>query len=745
MKTQISTTLAVLFLLPLLPLSAIAQAHAGLDLVRDTVITTNGMNFTTGAYGTSMNGQSFQQEGLVTFKGYQYAAYWDDSGALGIGRRALPDGDWETLVFDDYSINHNDAHNVNVVGISPEDGTIHLSFNHHNSPLRHRRSVPGLATDPENFAWTQNNFGPIRSELVPGMTITPDVTYPLFFTSPQGKLQFVFRLGGSGSGDWHFYEYGATGWKYVGMLFSRLGSYAGKGRRCAYPNPFRYDRNGRLHVTWSWREDGTSLNGNHDLGYAYSDDYGRTWKNNDGAVMVTLDGTNNLENAIKVTTPGHVAYPIAYNRGYMNTTTQTVDSKGRVHVVAWRLPDDGSPSNPVNLNDWRYFHYWRDTDGTWTETQLPFFGRKPQLVLDDSGRMHVVFGSGSDLNYQPVDPGATLTIATSTEAGGWSDWTIAEGVTGRTYHGEVLLDMGRWYAEGVLTAYYQQKPGIAGAGSSLRAIDFIPAGGDGLPPPANRIELTASDIWDQTSFAAGGHWSDGRTPHADGAYVVDGLDLRTPSSGTSHIFGGDSLLLHNGGRLLMRTTSQGGVTVHDLRSDDGVVTLALNGAFTLAGALTLEAGGLEVNPATSNRTLTIASRIDGPGALTIDMADAMDHTMLTNAANTYSGGTIVSAGTLRAHADHALGAGDVTVASGARLRLAQGAVHDYVADDALLVVGSTASVELAYIGNDIVGALSLDGGASFVAPGEWGAVGSGAANTSSRFTGTGLLWVVGGE
>jgi hypothetical protein len=454
-------------------LSASGDTHAGLQLVRDTVITPNGMNLPQGPFGTCMNGQTFQQEGLVTFNGHQYAAYWDDSGHLAVGRRPLPDGAWETIVFDDYSINHNDAHNVTVVGVCPEDGTVHLSFNHHNSALRRRQSVPGMATHPRDFTWTQNNFGPTLSELAPGVSITPDVTYPLFFTSPQGKLQFVFRLGGSGNGDWHFYEYGAGGWDYVGMLFSRLGRYAGKDRRCAYPNQFRYDGSGRLHITWSWREDGTNLNGNHDLGYAYSDDYGRTWRDSHGNVMVTLDGTANSDNAIKVATPGHVAYPIAYNRGYMNTTTQTVDSQGRVHVIAWRLPDDGSPSNPVNLNDWRYFHYWRDLDGTWTETQLPFYGRKPQVVLDDSGTMHVIFGSGTDLNYHNFDSGAQLAIATATKAGGWSDWTLAEGVTGRTYHGEVLLDMGRWYAEGVLSAYYQQKPGSAGAGSPLHAIDFI--------------------------------------------------------------------------------------------------------------------------------------------------------------------------------------------------------------------------------------------------------------------------------
>lgn len=447
----------------------------GLRLISDSVVTSAGLNFPSGAYGTSMNGQTFQQEALVSHNGYQYAAYFDASKRPAVARRALPNGAWERIVFNDYGpIGHTDVHNVNVIGICPEDGTIHLSFDHHNSTMHYRRSAPNVATNPAQFAWSQGLFGATTSQLEPGNSLA-EVTYPQFFTSPQGKLQFCFRLGSSGNGDWHFYEYSSAGWQRLGMLFSREGTYSGKTSRSAYPNQFRYDREGRIHITWSWREAGSDLTGNHDLGYTHSADFGRTWQSNSGTTIATLNGAAGSGNAIKLASPGLQVYPIRYNWGYMNTTTQAVDAKGRVHVISWRNPDDAA-SATTDLNQWRYFHYWRDTDGTWRERLLPYFGRKPQVVLDDAGNMYVIFGKGTDLNYHTNDPGARLSIATATEASGWTDWKIVPDVTGRLYHGEPLLDMGRWERERILSIYYQERPATAGAGSPLRVLDFRPKG-----------------------------------------------------------------------------------------------------------------------------------------------------------------------------------------------------------------------------------------------------------------------------
>jgi hypothetical protein len=86
----------------------------------------------------------------------------------------------------------------------------------------------------------------------------------------------------------------------------------------------------------------------------------------------------------------------------------------------------------------------------------------------------VIFGQAPNLNYHTNDPGARLSIASATEASGWTDWNIATDVTGRLYHGEPLLDIGRWDRERILSVYYQERPVTAGQGSPLRVLDFQP-------------------------------------------------------------------------------------------------------------------------------------------------------------------------------------------------------------------------------------------------------------------------------
>ncbi len=458
---------------PIPPAPTLLGVRPGLRLIRDSTVDTAGLVFSTGTYGTSMNGQTYQQEGVVSYQGYQYAAYWHSGKRPAVARRALPDGAWETIVFNDYGpITHTDVHNVNVIGICPEDGTVHLAFDHHNDPLHYRRSIAGVASNPAAVVWNQSLFGATTSTLVASDGALSGLSYPQFFTSPQGKLQFAHRNGSSGSGDWFLHEYSTAGWTRLGMLFSRGGTYEGKNARSAYPNQFRYDSTGRLHITWSWREYLTSLLGNHDLGYSYSDDFGRTWKNNAGANIALLNGATGATNAISINSPGHVAYPVKYNWGLMNTTTQFIDSQGRVHVISWRNPDDASAST-LDLNQWRYFHYWRGTDGVWREQMLPFQGRKPQVVLDEVGNMHVVYGSGPDLNYHGDDPGVTLMAATATEASGWTDWVVQPVVSTRLFVGEPLLDMGRWEREKILSVYHQQQPLLDGS-PPLRVTDFVP-------------------------------------------------------------------------------------------------------------------------------------------------------------------------------------------------------------------------------------------------------------------------------
>lgn len=450
---------------------SIAQEAPSLKLLADTCVSENAHNFPDGPFGTSLNGQTYQQEGVVSFNGYQYAAFFENPGVVCVGRRKLPDAKWEVIRFEDYQIkDHRDAHNVAVVGVSHDDGSIHLAYDHHCHPLHYRKSVPGIATDPAKADWSAKSFGVTTSELETGKKLDV-VTYPMFFNRPDGVLQLAYRTGYSGNGDWHLAEYdGAKGtWAVLGMLFKKEGQYQTSKSRCAYPNPFRYGPGNRLHATWCWREKPTdgpyNLRTNHDILYAYSDDFGRTWKNGAGEQIARLG-----ESTIGLDTPGILAAQTKFMHGQMNQNTQYIDSKGRVHAMSWhRPPEEAEPS--VDLNTWRYYHYWRDEAGTWHEQQLPFVGRKPQIVLDDLGNAYVIHTRGENRNYHKTEAGGKLTISRASEAGGWTDWKDVYAADW-TAVGEPLFDLARWKTEGVLSVYLQQKPTESAKPSTLHVIDF---------------------------------------------------------------------------------------------------------------------------------------------------------------------------------------------------------------------------------------------------------------------------------
>lgn len=444
--------------------------------VTDSIVDGGGLNFAQGAYGTCINGQTFQQEALVSFRGYQYAAYFREAGVLCVGRRKLPSGEWQSIRFLDTVIRHTDVHNVAVIGICPADGTIHLAFDHHCGPMHYKRSAANLALHPEQFQWTLDQFGKTTNALVVGQPL-PDVTYPQFFAVPNGNLQLLFRRGTSGDGDWHLAEYNpaAQGWTLLGILFSRVGEFETSPSRCAYPNPLRYGPDQRLHVTWCWRErpkDGpTDLRTNHDLGYAYSDDFGRSWKNNGGEVVTVIDGSQEkIAPSIQLNTPGAVVRRTRYLWGQMNTTTEHVDGSGIVHVINWQHQQDAAAAS-MDMNTWRYYHYWREPEGKWNEGQLPFFGRKPQIVVDRAGKAYVVYCQGKNLNYHGQDPGGILTVAVADQRTRWQDWKTLW-TSSLKHVGEPLLDLARWNAEQVLSIYTQEQPVKPGAPSSLHVVDI---------------------------------------------------------------------------------------------------------------------------------------------------------------------------------------------------------------------------------------------------------------------------------
>lgn len=434
-------------------------------MTAQTVIDPEGLNFARGPWGTCINGQTFQEQAVATHRGWQYATYFHSSGRLAIARRPLPDGPWQHIHFDDYRIRHNDVHNVAVLGICPGDGTIHLAFDHHGHPLHYRVSKAGAATQPGRFAWDANLFGP-TTDTLDGAERLQRMTYPMFAPASDDGLLLYYRTGGSGDGDWHLTEYdpASSRWARPRVFLAKGGLFQGDSSRCAYLNGLQYDARGRLHVSWCWRET-PDLKSNHDLLYASSDDRGRTWQNNAGQTIARSG-----QSPIRVDSPGIIAAPIAFGWGMMNQLTQDVDGQSRVHVVLWHNPPD-APGPNHDLNAWRYFHYWRDGARPWQRQALPFFGRKPRLVVNEAGDALLVFNKGADLEYHDRDHGGRLHVAAATAETQWTDWRVVY-TSDRDYVGEPRVDMLRWRAEHMLSVYVQQKPAQPGQPSPLWLIDL---------------------------------------------------------------------------------------------------------------------------------------------------------------------------------------------------------------------------------------------------------------------------------
>ncbi len=317
------------------------------------------------------NCASFDQDKVVSFGNFQYTIYWAYDQTLVLVRRNLQTQDVQSLRFSGYhlSINPRDGHRNTVLGISPHDGRLHLSWDHHNNDLRYTKSIAGFLTHPpKEISWR---------DFEPAQPLTNDapqrVTYPRFFNDHQDNLFFIYRTGSSGSGDAVFSKYNAQSatWTITSKcLFSKEGTYApweNSTSRNAYLHDVLFDQTGRLHITWVYREAGKSWASNHDLHYAFSNDEGRTWHNNAGTQIA--DTTNN--DPITLDDPGIVVQPIPTYSWLMNQCGMTLDQNNQPHVATFHMaepfiPEELKHDPPENVLDrLAIHHYWRDEHGTW--------------------------------------------------------------------------------------------------------------------------------------------------------------------------------------------------------------------------------------------------------------------------------------------------------------------------------------------------------------------------------------------
>lgn len=433
---------------------AAPAAAPAVTLLRDTQLDPTALYFV--SFDGLVNNESFQQDAIVTYNGYQYTTWYTADRSAVVARRKLPAGAWQKVTLP-HQLSTNDSHNVISLGISPRDGRLHIAMDTHNTPVFYVKSAAGLVSSPP-ATWSLVNFGAVQRNL-DGVDLG-NISYPQFVVTPDRRLQFSFRTGGSGNGTNELAEYDGT-WRKLGKWSSATGSYTGPNgvvstTRNMYLHGLTYDSRGRLHASFTWREGnmGVLCNAggltNHDTGYVYSDDMGRTWRSNSGASVATPIAVNQ----------SLVVDPLDPNHGLMNQESQAIDSTGTPHVIISYVPGRFTQcvtSYAADRTRWaRTFHLTRTATGSWTKREIP-------IPPNATGRTRIVF-DGSDNAYLIMPFGK---IVAASKASGWTDWTTLFDRPSMNVFGEVNVDL----ASGVLSVLYQQRSSGT-TPSPIRVADF---------------------------------------------------------------------------------------------------------------------------------------------------------------------------------------------------------------------------------------------------------------------------------
>ena len=441
------------------------SAEPSLTRVGDSLLDEAALFFV--SFDGIVNNASYQQSGILTWAGYQYAAWYTADRSAVLARRQLPSGPWARLVLP-HALTVNDSHNTISLGVSPDDGRLHVAMDTHDSPIFYVQSEAGLVSNPSARSWVASRFGSVQRTL-DGVELGT-ITYPRFLITPEGRLQFSYRTGRSGNGTMELAEYADGRWSKLGKWSSATGIYRAHGAasstRNLYLHGIAYGPGDRQHATFTWREGNTAILcnpgglANHDTGYVFSDDRGRTFRNAAGQILATT-GT---ERRVSVESPGQIVDPLDADRALINQESQAIDSAGNPHVIISYVPGrfTSCVTNFVEQRrtSGRTFHLRREPDGTWRKLEIPIpsgaFGRS-RLVLDAQDDAHVVMPFGR--------------IVSASQASGWTDWALTfDGEDLRAF-GEVLVDDSTVRSDGRISVLYQETS-TGTRPSALRVVDF---------------------------------------------------------------------------------------------------------------------------------------------------------------------------------------------------------------------------------------------------------------------------------
>lgn len=181
-----------------------------------------------------INAVIFRKNSVTSFNNSQYVAFYTGDSRVVVAKRELGRTKWQ-IRQTQFSGDTNDAHNSISIAVDGK-GFLHLSWGNHNTKLNYARSIaPGSL-----------EFGSKASMI--GRT-EDRVTYPEFYSMPNGDMLFFYRDGASGNGNLvlNRYDIKAATWSRI-----QDNLVDGEQQRNAYPQ-ITVDRKGTIHLSWVWR------------------------------------------------------------------------------------------------------------------------------------------------------------------------------------------------------------------------------------------------------------------------------------------------------------------------------------------------------------------------------------------------------------------------------------------------------------------------------------------------------------
>ncbi len=468
----------VVFILILFSYGCINEEGIGIRVKPNIVlIEENALSCYQGIYGNVINGQSFQQDIIFSISGYQYTAYYNQYRELCLARRETNKNAWEVLCLDGYRFSNdsqfdNDTHNTISLGYCLKDGTLHIAFDTHSSPLNYVVSVKGLVTNPRSFKWNNSIFSPISNSLINGVPLN-EFSYPSFVSTSQGDLLLGYRDGYSGILQYKIslYDGGTSSWNPPYVIIDGSGKYedyfsGSSFVRGPYVNGLSINRqNGELFVSWTWREEiRSNTTSNRDIYASISQNNGKDWLDIQGKKIIPETGND----GISTETKGVIVRKLDRGWGLMNQQAQSFDRKGNPHIIMYFRKEWNPIPDFAKLNDGQFVHFYLK-DTSWIENKIPFMGNRPKFVFNKQNDIYLIFLNKDHFDY--VSGSGSLIILKASAGSNWTDWELIY-KSEEIYFSEPLIDNNFWEDFSILNIFIQETPKIEGEPSRLKILEF---------------------------------------------------------------------------------------------------------------------------------------------------------------------------------------------------------------------------------------------------------------------------------